>query len=265
MPSSARLRWLYLLPSRHMAHIGTLRLHSSKMNQAWLVPHLLPGTILGQSSSWPGFMSPRGRPRGYVVHARCWTLVEKWVDGWERLALLVLGLKEYWSMMATERTDEVYPSISGAPAKPPDPVYIPALKKLLEESVQRQSKKTRRMTRSGSKIAPQARVLTGRYRLPAEILHMILDYLKLEEIGKCVNALEEELSGAFWAKRFPSHIHFEVGEIDPEEIDWGYLITGMYESGLHEQLVYRETIFQRLKVVAELMKEFQNRPVGGSP
>ena len=206
--------------------------------------------------------------RGYVVHARCWTLVEQWVDQRERLDLLVAGLEKHWQSIklptrnraSTARRKKMeatarYRKASKIRVNEPDPVYIPGLPEILGESVKRRSRPVRaKITRQRPKLP--FRVLTQRFSLPAEILYMILDRLKLDDVVNCVVAFAEELPGQYWRQRLPGDFLFEINDIDPEQIDWVYLLSTLWQSSLSKPGLHtRWEIFQRLKSINEYMNE----------
>ncbi|RJE25363.1 hypothetical protein PHISCL_02326 [Aspergillus sclerotialis] len=266
-PGASQLQNALVVPPHGKAYIGQPPLYTD-VKVAHPMLHPFPGSQTKCGPYFEGYISFT-RLKGYVIHARCWTLAEKWVDQLEKLDLLVAGLQKRWldikdftinrARNAGREKKEAaarYRRASEIRVDEPDPVYIPGLQEILDESVKRRSRPTRtRITRQLPKIP--FRIFTQRFSLPVEILYMILDRLKLDDVVNCVVAFAEELSGQYWRQRFADFI-FEVNEIDPEQIDWVYLLSTLWQRGLYKPggaLHTRREIFQRLKSINEYMNE----------
>lgn len=169
-----------------------------------------------------------GRLDGYVIHSRCWTLMEKHIgsQAMARLDIVVSALHEQWDRIldCLQRQPRDFPwayrdfldyqdwQYRGFHAC--DPLHIPAINKIFQTSV---SSRTRQKKKDVAKIP--VRRSRG---VPTELIYHIAEYLEVIDARSMSIAFGESLPGSYWRKRI-SDIFTEVENIDPDRIDWSYL------------------------------------------
>lgn len=205
--------------------------------------------LRSSSAAAPSHTDYYPQPAGYAIHARCWQLFERKV-GWQSLEVVVGGLSKVEGLFLGpvtrgqgpfERSANRYNTVA-------DPMYGTGMLEVLHGSMRRKT------LRSGSGCTSSSiRYLSTQCNLPAEILFMILNYLTLDEVADCVTAFGEVLEGKYWQRLVGVDTVFEVQDMDPESLDWVYLVTEMRERNLFGEtkgLWTRELILRRIRVIA---------------
>lgn len=210
-------------------------------------------------------------PSGYPIHARCWDLLESHVNGYNRLELVVDGLKKHW-----EREVEKCPTCNwfDDPWKGhdcwtglfrqwfPDPVHNDQFKNTFSNAVAMTSRKKRkRRARLTARPRPKRprgfRPLTVKHCLPGEIVYMILDYLEPRDIGWCITLFGAKWAISHWKRTFCDLV-FEAERRAPTTLNWKYLMRHVYEGDLLKRgtwLWNRQRILKILSPLEEYIRE----------
>lgn len=168
---------------------------------------------------------------GYVVHSRCWTLMEKHIGAQaiERLDLVVPALGEQWDQLmdCLQLPHGYFPNAYIAflefqdwkwrTLEDCDPLHIPEIKRIFQKSA---SSRTRQRKKSIANVP--AKRLLAKHGIPAEIIYLIAEFLEVADARNMLIALGEHLPVHYWRKRIRD-IFIEVEDADPGRIDWPYL------------------------------------------
>ncbi|EFR05086.1 hypothetical protein MGYG_08095 [Nannizzia gypsea CBS 118893] len=169
--------------------------------------------------------------QGYLIHSRCWDLIEHNIGpvAGFKLDLLVAALQKQWDnlmprLQAGPFCDYIQTHLSkhekehrcilafedymhwdnkttpGHSSEAcwslPDPIFIPELDSLFQDCKQKSSVMKRSLRQT----------LTLDYRLPLEILMCIADYLTFQELYTTLTASEEEFPVGYWKQRIPVNL-----------------------------------------------------------
>ncbi|OJJ43561.1 hypothetical protein ASPZODRAFT_145916 [Penicilliopsis zonata CBS 506.65] len=180
--------------------------------------------------------------KGYAVHSRCWTLLERQLgsERMQHLDLVIAALKEYWK---TGRRPNLY-STAMCPCY--DPVHIPVVDKMMRTSV-----KT-----TGSSIG--FAYLSTQFGLPLEIKYMVIEYLDVVSVRNMLWAFNEVLPASYWLAMMPTDLLFEIRDKEdaaPGTVNWASIAVLVIHRKVLEkwqvslQLKNRQRIFHILQEV----------------
>ncbi|KAK2761588.1 hypothetical protein FQN54_001416 [Arachnomyces sp. PD_36] len=223
-----------------------------------------PGKLMGIfPARWHGPNSLF--PYGYPMHARCWHLIEKLLgpDAAKDLESVVHALQN----LSNDSCFQTYghPHITTQDVEPwthqsmgfYDPVKIPALRSVIDESIKRRHAEylTSNPGNSDAGIFQNVRRTPGRHNLPLDIQWMILDLLEYNDIPSLLRALGWVLPDVYWERRLPKNLIFELEDLkkDESEFDWQFLCLGVEKLlRTSPELLNRQRLFPILAKMSEL-------------
>lgn len=207
-------------------------------------------------------------PYGYPIHARCWNLIEKLLgcDAEKDLECLARVLQN----MSMDSSFKTYghPHVTAEHVEPwttsgigfYDPVKIPALRKVIDESIgRRHGDELNGKTGNPSlNIFQDVKHTPGPHNLPLDIQWLILDLLEYTDIPHLLRAFGWMLPDFYWARRLPKSLIFELGDLnkDISEFDWQFLCLGVEKLlRTSPEMLNRQRLFPVLDKTIELFRE----------
>lgn len=188
-------------------------------------------------------------PYGYPVHSRCWDLIEIIFGGRDivqkSLKYLLYALQQRWTEEVQDVKDQFstfeYPTRSDirkmeiaeweaemrTERAAHDPMKIPALREVIEESIHRRKRQHAPRTRRSFQMIFLV-ISDERLQLPADIQWLIMGYLDYKSIPCALRAFGWILSDKYWYQRLPrGRLIFEVEDIEFGKVDWQFLCLGV--------------------------------------
>lgn len=220
----------YVPPSRDLALVGwRSKVTNTAVTLARCTHILVPPTVMEPIRRRTRGPQPPIVPDGYLIHARCWSLLEHIVGPVddEKLPFLFSALKRRYSEgpMVVDRlshflTNSEYPFLRVPTFYDSDPWKISAVRDLFIKS------------REGIVNGPLASTSLAQDNddtilqhplalLPVEIKLLILDQLGPDDASSMVRAWNWVTPDSYWKLRFPSDILFEIKNEDMNyPVDW---------------------------------------------
>jgi hypothetical protein len=220
-------------------------------------------------------------PHGFLIHSRCWTLIERIIGpcAETQLELFTHALYKMWTeqdsgvlnYIKAESTNidsrerkgwsnrYLFPRTEEARIAVKDPEDIPEIEALFRKSTLRKTGKLRSWRRRDGPIATKSGNLDPKCDLPLEIIYMILDHLYDPDASQVIEAMNWHIHDTYWRSRltrFSGDIIFEIEQFKlADSLDWQFLclqIEPLLETS--KGLLNRRRI---LRILIETKKHFQ--------
>ncbi|KAL1859890.1 hypothetical protein Plec18170_001836 [Paecilomyces lecythidis] len=132
-----------------------------------------------------------------------------------------------------------------------DPLRWRPVLNLVEEAVQRRSKKTwvQRQTRASRATS---RTQPFHNDLPMEIKYMIVENMDMDDAAKLVQAFCWFIPASYWQAQLASYVLTELQGIASDQLDWLYLVSGMARLNRSPEFWNRRRTIGILKETTEI-------------
>ena len=213
--------------------------------------------------------------RGYPLHSRCWSFIERFIgeEVEKHLALLLRVLQgryreihcggldpaiegncRCWREFFEKDSEEDPVDEDPLYDSPIDPLHALTIQKIIRESKSRAIKNESLESEQIHSKVPLC-VMT---RLPPEIQYMFLDLLDYKDISKVRKAVRWPTDDAYWCTRAPRTILFELQDVPKDSsVDWEYLCL-QAEKLLEEQagkLLNRQRLLKHVEDITEIFRK----------
>lgn len=201
----------------------------------------------------------RGHLEGYVVHSRCWDLIERKIGSGSlatsRLDLIAQALQKQW--------DDIIPEVSNRDKHPAswyfdfsnyqnlddhdklqDPLFIPEVDSLLQDCAQFSASRVLQEA-----VSVSADVLSSKYNVPLEIKYLIAQHLNLEDTYNMLIAFGEIFPMEYWKKHVPTDVIFGLEQVDHDSFPWPCLAVEIENRAI---LKKANGIFNRKRILSML-------------
>ncbi|KAK2785363.1 hypothetical protein FQN53_007804 [Emmonsiellopsis sp. PD_33] len=192
---------------------------NSQTLRVYPVPHPFSNNYYGLFDD----MARSGIP-GYVLHSRCWDLVERIIGPTQamlHLDKIVAALRDQWNdILASD-------ACKGSSRLPPgffefslyhglndyynrmDPLFIPEVEELLRDSSQQLLEARKQQEACRNRIGQGSCDSIFNHKVPLEIKYLISEHLSLVDTRNMLIALGENFPTNFWKRRVPMELLFE--------------------------------------------------------